>query len=429
MSNVFDRFLVALEAADPAGNNNVALLRLHQIKTKLYDAFAVKTMHDLVLSVDEAKLGELEEACQALSEPSDAGKRQDFANEKARVLSLITSLRSGSVSLKIETSLPHPVVLHTVEGTGTWRGLDFRYAVVPEAADTEGLAALDAATIRTVGPSRWPSGTSKVSLTLSALVDHAQPSPLLAIPSTQADGPFESQPLVQSVAYELIHDLIVGIQERKPDIVDPVWSVRPRDLSRSGFSSIADDVAVFSAPLLALSGWRVTVLDKSTTSIDFESLASPPYWSICRRNAQAYLGLGATREALLWLNMGVEALIDERIDELRESAPETFDVLTSSKLVFQEAEEVLGQQFPDMAGKVAWPDAAIKPSRWSQIKGLHRAFNRPGSFKEPQNHYKTIVNRRNGVVHGSDSTPVDASEVSNGLQSLAWLANNLLPCD
>jgi hypothetical protein len=425
-SGVFDRFLAALDAADVSGGNNIALFRLHQIKTKIYDAFAMKTMPWGVLPNDPTKLDKFEESCMALSEPTDAGKRQEFTLEKARVLSLIASLRTGSASLRIETSLPHPVVLHTVEGKGVWQGLSFRYAVDPMTTETEGFAAEDAATVRSLGPSRWPSGTSNVSLTVSALVDHAQPSPLLTMPGARGAGPLEWQPLVQSLAYELIHALILGIQERAPEVVDPLWTVLPRDISRLALSSLADDVEIFSAPLLALGGWRMTILDESTSSIDFESLTTPPYWSICRRNAQAYLGLGATREALLWLNMGAEALIDERIDSLRDSAPESFVLLTSSKLVFQEAEEVLAAQFPDMAGTVIWPETATKPSRWSQIKGLHRVFDRPGSPKEAQNHYKRIVNRRNGVVHGSDSMPVDAGEVSDGLGSLDWLASNLL---
>lgn len=138
------------------------------------------------------------------------------------------------------------------------------------------------------------------------------------------------------------------------------------------------------------------------------------------------MGLGATREALLWLNMGVEALIDERIDSFRETAPDIFDLLTTSKLLLQEAEDVLTKQFPDLGGKVSWPETAVKPSRWSQIKELHRAFNRPESYRETQKHYGKIVNRRNGVVHGSDSDPVVAGEVSQGLESLDWLASNLV---
>jgi hypothetical protein len=117
-----------------------------------------------------------------------------------------------------------------------------------------------------------------------------------------------------------------------------------------------------------LGGWTITSLGGTTPpeeTVHLGEVRAPSYWQQCLTYARSNMTLGETRQALLWANMAVEALLDQRLEQLASEAgnEDILAQLQGGRLVFRQAEEILSEQYPEMAGKVNWPDRQMQLSR------------------------------------------------------------------
>lgn len=275
-----------------------------------------------------------------------------------------------------------------------------------------------------VGTTRWPSGTCSVELVLHDLVDHAARTPALAL-TYGFDGPVDGQPLAFTLAYLLADALLAGLRRIAPEGVDPLWVVTPRDITRLSIEVTCAGTTVTSVPLVHLGPMQVQAGTSEPLALAELPLQPEPHWELCRRQAIGYLALGATREARLWLAMSAERLLDDRVAIAIAAKPELAERLTATRLLYAEAEQTVATQFPDLAGRVVWPDKEVQPSRWALLKGLYRHASMRGTHQEAAAAYAAATKGRNPLVHGSDDQLPPADEIAAGLAALDWLAEHL----
>jgi hypothetical protein len=428
-SEHFDRFLKALQAAEGSSRENVAVLELHAVRTELYRNYAVNDGSFEAAAEPCVSLTAIGGAADAVDPPTTDAKRVEFEGAMADMRALLAGIESGDLRAEVRFKLPHPVIRRRVAGVASWRGTAIEFVLTPHPTDVEGISAVDGV-VSTSGATRWPSGTCEVSLSLLKLVDHAAPTPALVANPEPPGSPHAHTPLAQALVYVLTADLLAALVGELPEDVDSLWVLTPRDISQYSFRQHANGRAVVDIPMVSIGGWRISAGALKPLEMHLAQLESEPYWQLGYRQAAAYLALGATRESVAWINMAAESLIDSRIAELVARRPELEGTFTSGRLLFAEAESVVTSQFPDLAGRVEWPDAAVQPSRWSQLKALQRAAPLPVSHREITQKYARVTAGRNDLLHGRHRALPSAAAVVEALEGLRWLIEQLrLPSD
>jgi hypothetical protein len=408
-------------------DDNVLIFALHDLRSELYDGWAISSTDVCPPRPNAKPLAALADNATRIREPSQVAARQQFHAARTHLIALCEALGSHQVFTHLTVELPHAVVRAPFVGDGTWRGLHFTYSLTPDASQSDGWTATGTALVTPVGLTRANSGTCQVHITVRGLVEHNAWSPYASAYAAEGAPPRSSsgQPFCQTLLFLLLADLVAGLQDSRSEYVDPLWTVVPRDISRMSVRIIADDVEIQSVPHIGMGMMQVTTGPLEERRVDFRDLKQGPYWAACSRQAQGLLTLGGTREALLWLNMAVEALLDERITALTEDDAELREKLTGSKLLFAEAEAVVAEQFPELAGKVVWPERQQTPSRFAQIKGLCDGLPLGATSRTALSKYSRIARKRNDVIHGRDIGSISAADIEAGLVALSWLDDNL----
>lgn len=418
----YEEFIDTFRRYDPV-NPNLSIFAVHELQSELFTQFASGS-----IDAPGAPISSVIEDVRRRAKrvPVRAPQLADsIAAAVTRVESICDGLLNDSVLSTLSVNLPHAVVQAVFCGSGVWHSLPFDYTFEPEATQADGMSASEGSVITVGGLTRGGSGTCRVSIDVHRLVDFNRSSPYLSgLPSDGIGRPSSGQPWCQSLLFFVLDDLIAHLQDSGLQYVDTLWTLSPRDIGQVSVNVKAAGQLVANAQMM-LGSWRLTTGPLQPQTLDVGNLASSEYWKSCLRHAQGYLTLGNTREALLWLNMAVEALLDERIQILTDDNPELRDRLSAGRLLFDEAESTLASQFPELKGKVQWPDRQQAPSRYSQIKTLCRGVPIAVDFKEATARYSLIAAKRNDVIHGRDVGLVPVGQIEDGIAALQWLADNL----
>ena len=141
-----------------------------------------------------------------------------------------------------------------------------------------------------------------------------------------------------------------------------------------------------------------------------------------------YLEIGETNEALFWLNAGIESLFQNRFKEIALATGRTNleDELNSPNVYWNDAEEIVKKQFPELAGKIEWPDSKSHVSLYKKLKCLHTFVPMKTSVKELTAKYNKISKHRNSLVHGVIDQPLPANVVKEALSSFDWINENFV---
>jgi hypothetical protein len=139
-----------------------------------------------------------------------------------------------------------------------------------------------------------------------------------------------------------------------------------------------------------------------------------------------YLEVGETNEALFWINVGVEALFQHRFRQISQTIndPELFDELSSPKAYWHEAEEVVREQFPELADRISWPGTTKHVSVYQKLKYLYRRVSMKTSVNEMISNYSKVSKNRNALFHGATEKRLPVNAVEKAISSFDWIVEN-----
>lgn len=132
---------------------------------------------------------------------------------------------------------------------------------------------------------------------------------------------------------------------------------------------------------------------------------------------------GQLKDAIFWLNMSVEALVEEFIQRVAKTK-EMLAVIEGEEHKFDTAEAILAEQFPEMKGNVQWHDVVIHTSVFTKLK---RAITLSGftiSVKEVTKKYSLVNAKRNALFHGRE-TEITVVDVDNAFVAYGWLKEHI----
>ena len=99
--------------------------------------------------------------------------------------------------------------------------------------------------------------------------------------------------------------------------------------------------------------------------------------------------------------------------------------LEKDEYKFDKAEEILAQQYPEMKGKVKWPNTVIHASVFVKLKRAVKISNISDLQKDILKKYSQIHSKRNALFHGV-CIDVVVEDVEKAFNAYAWLKEKLL---
>lgn len=407
--------LLELEGPD---SPNTPYFEGHRLLSEVYGEFDCIDIQ----RIDRARLQTYREVLEPVrtraSNDPNAKQACDCVND------ILDGLEDGSLRSTIGTMLPYALHTSPLDIRFRYRDMAVRAKVTVEMKQAEGLATI-LPMCQPKGPSRWQAAVTKIELQYNALVDFSAWAPPMIV-FEELPLPVDGWPQWAIMAFENVHDLAWNLRLNYGGELQ--WVPAPRDLGATQLDVSAarrprmESKSVDSPGCLMMAFGGVA----QPIAIDLGDIREIPWHRRCRELAKIYLEIGETNEALFWLNVGVEALLLSRFSDLRNRCPkDNLDDLLASKAVYwDDAERVIAEQHPDLAGRTKWPDSGAHVSLFRKLKYVLRHYPFTCTERDAIAHYSVIWDHRNDLFHGSVEQRCPVEAVTSALQSFDWIDMN-----
>ncbi len=421
----FQRFLDALILCQPDSTNTAYF----QVSALQWDLFTAIDRKPLAAAADDIDLlADLEARLNTIaSPPQSSGHFDQFMTFSGEFRKLLRAIHSGNLKTEVTATIPIvPFGANTVITT-TWNGISIVIKLFPEQLPPTNTFVMPVSdNVSTpLAPTGWQVGYTKIEVLFEALLDPGVGAPPLTALQDE-DNPIEAWPAIFVDVFEILDSVIWSARQLGESHGDTFLS--PNGVGPVKWT-LTDGGEYFGLQFRGPPGqvWQLGGSPLEPKELRIEDCA-PVSWTIrCRILAAHYLALGETNEALFWLNVGVEALFSGRVEKACAAAGINIKELSSGRSYYSNAEEVIVQQFPELAGRIQWPETAEgHPSWYVKIRYLGKVLRLGVSVKEVLRHYSVLQRHRNALFHGAREGRLAATEVKIAMESFDWIVDNFV---
>ena len=416
---MFCRFLNALQKIDGTFMGRTAFFHLQKAKWDLYRECSVRPCNKEMLET----MAQIEEEVNGLAIPRDDPRvAGNLEKQKEEIVGMISAIRDGRIRTVIHTTLPYKLTGRDAELHLVVDGVEVNVKTkhrsqgssIPVAQVAEG------STMATTGPSKWTTTTCEVDIEAHCLTDILEERPKVLLRDGDDNGGY------WTASYDFTFKVISAIWAyiHQHEEVTGAWPPLPTDIHYIDCRVYAGDIEYdheFSTnPALV---YHITSMKKPGQVIEIGN-DTEPRWSVYTyMMAKVYAESGQLKEAIFWLNVSVEAMVEEFVQKVATTDGMLAEI-EGVEYKFDTAEEILCEQFPDMRGKVKWPEVAIHTSVFTKLKRAVRESHLAGQEKDIIKKYQQINAKRNGLFHGVDAE-ISVEDVEKAFGAYAWLKERI----
>lgn len=414
-------FVKALVKAENGESDNTKVFKLKILKNDIFELFDSIDLEKLSME----KILTFRKQINEISPPTHTSKIDEFHNEYTKITHILDGLENKILRTKILTKIPYPLHTRSIAIKFIWSNIPVSAILNPTFYAHPSKFTVYEPASQPAGPARWQSGTTDIELQFSALINTDKEVPsLLSYPSE--DFPFSGWSKEFELLFGIIHDLSWNIRLYHEG--EKQWVPAPRDIPEA-------EVEIYT-PTAQRLFWKqkgspgvltkVFHPDQTPLNLDLGEIVPPDWHTRCKWIAISYLQLGETNEALFWLNVGIETLFRERFSGFSKELimPNLEDELESSKVYWDEAENVIAEQCPELAGKTNWPKTTLHVSIFRKLKYFYKIADMQASIKELLSNYSKISKYRNALFHGSTEQRLPVEKVSEAIEGFNWIEQN-----
>lgn len=430
--DVFSQFASATAAYEETPMN-APVFQIHAVRSELY-----ATLANRPLPLAHADLNSLESLAARANavpvppnisaNPNEPTKREEYEKAKADLFKVIDGLRNGSLRTVVRSALPYPVSQRPIRITTQWNGVDALVDLVSEYKLPEEMLVQSGppSQIAPQTTTRWQYGRTQILIELNGLVDASIQVESLQLPSVVA--PLDGWPLGLRIAFDIVYESCWQLRQAERFAFVGIWVPAPGDLGdvESFLTTTAAEKENYIRRAHPSMLYRVFVPSQETAELTMGELPVTEWHQRCRILADQQAMLGEAREALFWLNVGAESLLERRMKSHVSASgiPLDLDKLDGVH-EFQAAKDAVAEKFPDIVDEIEWPEPQRKPSRFQQIKHYCRKVPDSPDESEMKRQYREVQRKRNALFHGLDDSQVSIDDVRRAMSGFDWLANHL----
>jgi hypothetical protein len=425
-AEVFKRFAESLAAAERIVMNSPVFL-VHSLRNDVYAEFG-----GLSLPLNAQQVSSLDTVARSLAAipiPQNPTKQAEFVQAKTELQLVIDGLRHSTFRTFLRTALPYPLLRRPVRIALNWEGLAVAGTLTPEFAAPSGLLTqtLPPTALLPRTTTRWQYGRTVVEFEIAALVDPSIRVVPLQLPNVEL--PFEAWPNGLRVMFDLLYE--VSWQLRTQPEFASIWVPAPGDLGdiESWCATPGNAQINYIRRAHPSMLYEAFVPNTVAITVQLKEPTASPWYMKCYALAEQYVSLGETREALFWLNVGVEALLKARMESHISRTGSTIDLeqLDGADAYWDAAKQLIAAQFPEIVDDIQWPQSDQKPSRFRQIKYFCRNVSGAPNAERALSNYSKVSKKRNKLFHGESESPVTIEDVRQAKEGFDWLLANFCP--
>lgn len=417
--NMFCRFLNTLQKMDGKYMGRTACLHLQKIKWDIYKECSLKPYDEEQKEV----LATCEKKVIGVSVPNDdENVANHIAKEKEDLQELIESIKSRTIRTAIHTALPYKLTATDAEIILMVDGVD---VVVKTKHHSQGCSIpiaqiAEGSTMTTSGPSKWTTTTCELIIEANCLTDILEERPKVILRKGEDDGGYWTS--LFDFTFKVAYSIWTYAQQHGE--VTGTWPPLPNDIHFIDCRIYAGDKEYdYESSTNPALVYHFTSLKKPTEVIEIGERQKLEWSVYAYMFAKTYAESGQLKEAVFWLNVSVEALVEEFIQQIA-TTKEVLAEIEGDEHKFDTAEEILAEQFSEMKGKVKWPNTVIHTSVFTKLK---RALKHSGSTvnqKEVIKKYSQVNAKRNTLFHGGEAE-IDVNDVEKAFGAYDWLRKNI----
>lgn len=345
---------------------------------------------------------------------------EEIEKKKSLILGLINDIRARVICTKIHTSLPFSFSDTDAIVSLQVDGVDVRVKISnhSQGSSLPGTKIAEGSTLTTSGPSGWTTTSCELDIEAKCLMDGLELKPKVTL-QREEDGRFWTSAF--DFTYRVVSTLWMFFQKQENRIAS--WPPLPNDIHYIHYCVGADtreyDQEYTTNPALV---YHVKSLKKPVQ--EYSIGGDNTCWSsYTYRFAKVYAESGQLKEAIFWLNVSVEALVEEFVRKVA-TTKEKLEQIECETHKFDTAEEILVEQFPEMKGMVNWPNTVIHTSVFTKLKRAVQISDRKTLQKDILKKYSQINAKRNTLFHG-DIVIITVEDVEKAFNAYAWLQERL----
>ncbi|MCS5496347.1 hypothetical protein NY547_03730 [Cnuibacter physcomitrellae] len=342
----------------------------------------------------------------------------ELAAETRKALAFLEGIRGDTgVQSVVEFELPHPLVRRETKIEFEYAALHVLLEIRPTAY--QGLTSADMGVTPTGvsyrGGGAWPPGTSSVRVTTRGVLDWTASVEAY----TSGIGPETGRSLATPfVAADVVRSGLIATATAAPDELDGQWLPVVHDIRQFTLSVGTEaEPGLYRWEHHQPGGVQVTVLDADRIAIDLGQVDRPQAWQAARTYARGALRSGRYFDAIVWANAGVESFIDAQLAAIRDMADVDSESLFEATSLYADAERIVREKHPELAGTIPWPEKEAAPSRFRQVKGAAKLVAMVGTPSQIQSAYSRVSNSRNDAVHGRTIDAVTPAQANEALEN------------
>lgn len=416
--DMFCRFLDTLQSLDGKSYNRTYIFHLDKVLWEIYrDCSLVPYNKEL-----NTFLSNYENRIESLVAPKGNAKvEENLKTRKAVVLGLINGIRKGDIRSKIHTTLPFCFTDTDATVTLKMNGISIFVHMInhSQGSTLPGTRIAEGSTLITSGPSKWTTTTCELDIVADCMLDGLELRPSVTLQKVEDKRYWTA---VFDFTYHIIS--ILWMQFQKNGGIKGSWPPLPNDIHYVDYKvEVCDEIydqEYTTNPALVYS---FQPLKKATRNFEFNE--EFPDWSeYAYHFAKVYAESGQLKESIFWLNVSVEALIEEFIRKIA-TTPDILAEIEGVEHKYDTAEQILIEQFPEMKGKVKWPETIIHTSVFTKLKRAIKFCAKESLQKVILKKYSQVNAKRNALFHGV-SVDVSIEDVEKSFIAYTWLSEHLL---
>lgn len=402
---------------------NSALFLVTQIRADLYKQLDLQPSSILNIKDFENHLKDLKNIPSFVRSPD---KQKEFNDEMEKINAIISGIEDHSLRTSFVFRIPYLLYESDLSIKLIWQGIDCLFTTKnTHFPNRETFVNFENPTLPE-GATRWQSGETEVTILFSALVDGSiQMEPLQAHLKRNFNGKW---PASFNYCYSILRDVFwrLRLENGTSNNIIPA----PRDLSeiKSVISSDRKDSIEWIMRGSPAFGYRSIDKDIQIQEKDMDILKLPAMHLRYRSTAEMYLELGLMNEALFWLNAGIEAFFELRLNELAED-PRYKDLvnhLISPKSFWEDAKAIVKDQFPEIASQIIWPEKEVHNSMYNKLKYICKGINFRISKKQLLEKYYDVNKYRNDLFHGRSEKTLPVDIIKKAFEAFDFIVANFI---
>jgi hypothetical protein len=344
---------------------------------------------------------------------------KNLENQKEEIIGLINDIRSGLIKTRIHTTLPFILTNTKASVNLKVNGVNVKAKISnhSQGSSLPRTEVAEGSTMTTSAPSKWTTTTCEIDIEADCLMDGLELKPNVILQNKEDNRYWTAD---YDFTYQVISTIWMYIQQQED--ISGTWPPLPTDIHYISYQvsgSQIYDTMITTNPALV---YCFRGLNKPTQHYMIND--SLPSWSAYTHQfAKVYAKSGQLKESIFWLNVSVEALVEEFIQKTATSK-ETLAEIEGDEYKFNTAEEILAEQFPEMKGKVQWPKTIIHTSVFIKLKRAVKMSDKACLLKDVMKKYSIVNSNRNALFHGK-SVDINVETVAKAFGAYDWLKEKL----